>query len=340
MLRLPHPRVHRHSSAAFTLVELLVVIAIIAILIALLLPAVQAAREAARRAQCSNNLKQYGIALHNHHQVYGKFPVGNTSIDVDSNPWVYDDPEWPYLTVHLLPYMEQAAMYDLITVQPWLNSPFRANTADEWPAEVQTMSASTFQCPSDGFGGKRASVNVREGYPHQNTAVLFKTNYLGVWTGAKFSDVEYEYLNPGSPLTKAVFGGNRGTRISTITDGSSNTLAIMEYLTGTRRDLRGWFWGLGTGLAVLYAWQTPNSSAPDQLDDWTCVSYTNLPEMNLPCVPEPSGGERTAGSRSQHPGGVNALLCDGSVHFYSESVDVTLWRALGTINGGEVQPVQ
>ena len=251
----------REPLRGFTLVELLVVIAIIGILIALLLPAVQAAREAARRLQCTNHLKQYGLALLNHHDVYGRFPVGYTSEQPGSNGniWVYNDPSWPHMTVHLFPFFEQADLYDLLTVQPWLNSPVRDNTANEWPAGVQDMSISPFLCPSDGYGGKRFAISDLPGYPHPNTAKLFKSNYLPVFTGRNLGDLVYELANPsaklaaaGTPLRTAVFGTNRGARIRDINDGTSNTLIIVEYLSGTTTDMRGWFWTMQPGMSHVY----------------------------------------------------------------------------------------
>jgi len=327
------------QTSGFTLVELLVVIAIIAILIALLLPAVQAAREAARRIQCTNNLKQYGVALLNHESTYSQFPVGYSS-DQSGAPWIFNDPEWPHMTVHLFPYFEQAALYDLLTVQPWLNSPVQPGTDKEWPAKVQSMSVSPFLCPSDGFGGKRFA------HPNPNTATLFKTNYLPIFSGQNVGDVVDELENPdnklrsdGSLRRKAVFGTNRGARIRDITDGTSQTLIVVEHLTGTKFDLRGWFWGMQPGWSHVYTELTPNSSNPDISNSRDCNEATNLPDMNLPCFPDdgPSPGRnRTAGARSRHPGGVNALLCDGSVHFIIDSVSITVWRSLGTIAGGEV----
>jgi len=335
------------SSTGFTLVELLVVIAIIAILIALLLPAVQAAREAARRIQCTNNLKQYGVALHNHESTYGRFPVGYSSDQPGiGGIWIFNDPEWPHMTVHLFPFLEQQALYDLITVQPWLNSPVRANTADEWPAEVQSMALGQYLCPSDGFGGTRFAISDIPGYPHPNTADLFKSNYLPFFTGRNTGDVVFELENPdtkvlpdGTFLRKAVFGTNRGARIRDITDGTSQTLIVAEYLTGTRSDLRGWFWAMQPGMSHIFAQLTPNSSSPDISCSTLCNAITNQPEMNLPCFPDdgPSPAvNRTAGARSRHPGGVIALLCDGSAHFMTDSVEESVWHALGTIAGGEV----
>ena len=88
-------------------------------------------------------------------------------------------------------------------------------------------------------------------------------------------------------------------------------------------------------MSVIFAWVTPNSSAPDQLCGTTCYTNSNQSQMNLPCVWAADLFPRTATSRSQHPGGVNVLLCDGSVHFIGDAIDVNIWRATGTINSGD-----
>ena len=134
-----------------------------------------------------------------------------------------------------------------------------------------------------------------------------------------------------------MFDVNRGAKIRDITDGTSHTLIMVEHLTGTKDDIRGWFWTTHAGASVIFAWVTPNSSSPDRIA-W-CNANTNLPEMNLPCVVAAHIYPVTATSRSRHPGGVNVVLCDGSVHFISDSIDVNLWRAMGTIDGGEVVQV-
>jgi len=341
---------------AFTLVELLVVIAIIAILVALLLPAVQAAREAARRIQCTNNLKQFGVALHNYHSVHSTFPPGNIT-----NGGLFHPPGWPYFIVQLFPYLEQQALAEIFSVaindpstlpNPWVN-----NSADQWPDEIDTADNSVMLCPSDGYGGSHLDLDklpVPDSTYHnyENTPDLFKSNYLGVFSGAKMWDTAYwaqgSYAKntPSSEVIyqygsfngiQAVFDVNRGAKIRDITDGTSQTLIMVEYLTGTPVDLRGYFWTTQAGSSVVYAWSTPNSSSPDKLCG-QCRPETNQPDMNLPCIDEGRGDpkNRTATSRSRHPGGVNALLCDGSVHFFNESIDVSTWRAMGTINSGDV----
>ena len=323
---------------AFTLVELLVVIAIIAILVALLLPAVQAAREAARRIQCSNNLKQFGLALHNYHSTYGRFPLGTVSKD-EAGEGIFRKPEWAYLIVQLLPYMEQGTMFDLLpTGLPYPSWP---NTADVWPQGIQTASVSMLLCPSDGFGGARLDLDAL--LPsHMNTVQLFKSNYLGIFSGGDMQDVAFAsgasgLYTPGAPSHpgyQAVFDVNRGAKVRDITDGTSHTLMMVEYLTGTKEDIRGWFWTTHAGASIIFAWLTPNSSSPDRIA--YCNANTNLPEMNLPCAVGDHIYLVTATSRSQHPGGVNVVLSDGSVHFIDESIDVLRWRAMGTINSGDL----
>ena len=333
-------------SRGFTLVELLVVIAIIAILVALLLPAVQAAREAARRMQCNNNLKQFGLALHNYHSAHGRFPPGTISKD-EGGEGIFRKPEWPYLIVHLLPFLEQQGMLDLLDVNPPLTSPSRYNAANVWPQGIQTASVSTFQCPSDGYGDKRLNMDALLGYT--NTAKLFRSNYLGIFSGANMQDVAFRsgesgLYTPGSYSSqfiraygargeRALFDINLSTKIRDITDGTSYTLMMVEHLTDNA--FRGWFWTSQASASVIFAWVTPNSSSPDHLSGCD-LPGVNQPEMNLPCVEESHLYPRTATARSRHPGGVDVVLADGSAHFISDTVDVNLWRALGTIQAGEV----
>ena len=343
------------SRRGFTLVELLVVIAIIGILIALLLPAVQAAREAARRMQCTNHLKQFGLALHNYSSTHGSFPPGNIVDSVPGGPAPSRNayPEWPYFFVHLFAYLERAELADIADellgrphVLPWQD-----NSADDWPAGIQT-SETVFFCPSDGQGGIRVAAGSLPAANYAtNTVPLFKSNYLGLFTGENADDVNTEILlqsgysnslpasNPDAERLRrlqAVFGVNRGAAFKDITDGTSSTIAVVEYLTGTPMDLRGWFWTAQAGASLIFTKNTPNSSASDVLigpaGEW-CYPATNQPENNLPCV---GGGPQTASPRSRHPGGVNILLCDASVHFVTDNIDLTVWQALGTIRGEEV----
>lgn len=321
----------------FTLVELLVVIAIIGILIGLLLPAVQAAREAARRTQCQNNLHQIGIGLHNYHGVYNQFPVGTRG-----DGGAFGNPEWPYFLHGLLPYIEQAPAWNGLDslaqtskVRPW-----ESNAKTVWPRAVWGIPIPAYQCPSDGKGGAVKSCTAAFGNPDAGIE-MFTTNYLGFFPG--FNDGENYAISSNASLPaiikqrQTVFSVNRGASIAQISDGTSNTLVMAEYLTGTDKDFRGLPVTHRAGCDFLYAKQAPNSSVPDNLLNYAgfCPAdgTLNLPDQNLPCV---SGDTNTnfAGARSLHPGGAFGLLADASVQFYVNTVDLTVWQSRAWISDG------
>ena len=329
--------------AGFTLVEMLVVIAIIAMLIAMLLPAVQMAREAARRISCSNNLKQLGLALHNYHAATECFPgLGRTSQTSFS------------VQAQLLPYVEQENVRKLIDFnQPLYVGPSHSQTLNPHQRSAARMRLALFRCPADG------QADLLEDAPDE---VLAGGNYMvcsGSGTGTNY-DLRY----PTDGLFH--YGSNYGLRA--VTDGSSNTLVMSETLLGSGKRLSNYtptsaekkrlagfldgFYprsgapGLTRGGTVL---QDPDLPAlADAATDWygnrgfgwiagkpmaTSFSAYLPPNSDVPDMHAHGIGFFSA--RSNHPGGVNSLFADGSVRFVRDRIDLALWRALATRDGGE-----
>ena len=306
----------RTSSArrAFTLIELLVVIAIIAILIALLLPAVQQAREAARRAQCKNNLKQIGLAMHNYHDVHRQFPIGSMGGGGVNNGGATSGHVW---LRYILPYIDQVAIYN-----QWDEDLNYGNTANSNRPLIQTV-IPMMHCPSDPYYEAWNSV------PGYNYAVNYGRIHCNASPGNTHNGVTYE---------EGTFRYSSSTtgytcKFRDIVDGTTNTLLVAEIRSGqTDNDLRGLIWWVpATGFSTHYP---PNSQVNDQFGNW-CTPAIETIALNelMPCT---LGTPYIFTSRSQHTGGVHALLADGSTRFVSDNIDVELWRALSTRNGGEV----
>ncbi|MHB8903036.1 MAG: DUF1559 domain-containing protein [Thermoguttaceae bacterium] len=334
-------RLRRH---AFTLVELLVVIAIIGILIALLLPAVQAAREAARRAQCTNQLKQLGIALHNYHDTFQSFVPRKQGTAVNSGRLSG--------FVGILPFMEQTAMYDQIKAGDATQPPFGPSAWSGWTP--WNIAPDALQCPSANDGGMTYSVNYA------------------------FSVGDTITNNRDATTVRGLFASRIGVRMAEMSDGTSNTIAMSERLItnfglGTmtasvsiKEGTATGFTGLATNprqcMAASNGKYYANAAITKGRVGWRWtdgqiekVGFTTVLPPNAPsCIDGSDGngdGQNTImPPNSNHPGGVNALRADGSVSFISNTIDsgnlsaasVTsgpspygIWGALGSKNGGE-----
>ncbi len=337
---------------AFTLIELLVVIAIIAVLIALLLPAVQAAREAARRSQCVNNLKQIGLGVMNYESSNGCFPPGEKGCC------------WGTWCVFLLPYIEQGPLYNSWnTFGNNVPSGGAADGAFRYAGGVNTTVTSTkvkaYSCPSDPNGSvvrsgyqattfQNYAVNYGNGDQAQNAPVPVPSNptVSVAFRGAPFTDI-------GSPAVDDTgyavgFATLTVTPISGITDGLSNTLMASETLIGAQgaslNDLHGFtWWGPATSFTAAL---TPNSQYQDSMGNGGCPA-AGSGVINIPCnsgIANPNKGTDGStdpamvylGARSKHPGGVNATMCDGSVRFFKNTINIVTWQASATTQGGEV----
>ncbi len=325
-----HRQKNGARNQAFTLVELLVVIAIIGILVGLLLPAVQAAREAARRMQCGNNLKQWGLGMHNHHSTFNRFPYG--SQNARRRTYV----------VALWPYMEQNALFDRFDMtRDFFAAP---NNVPSTLTGLISAPVAYYYCPSDP--NSAGPGQFWRGDTNWRTRVNYVVSHCR-WperTVAGLSDAEATGLFRSHNTSVANNPVPGAFGFKSITDGSSNSLMMAEVLLpafdgsgGTAfRDSRGDAMNnSGDSRWAFHTTLTPNSSSPDRNDE--CGTSTNLPRQNLPCIVNTSTLRVAVAPRSRHTGGVNVVMADGSVQFVSNTIDLVAWRAVGTISGGEVE---
>jgi len=323
----------------FTLIELLVVIAIIAVLIALLVPAVQKVREAAARAQCQNNLKQLGLGLHGFHDTFKHFPIGewnDDNVDVGWGTW-------------LLPYIEQTALFNQINTtlakvpnngggNNGYNMDGPPNSWSGRSSAFQTQASSVlniFLCPSDILPNQFSNGYAKSNYCAnigQAPNNISGTHSQGFGCGGGYND--------GSETGVLFFSNNNNTAFTTkmtaITDGTSNTIGLGEVTQNNWASSTN----LGEGAQAIWVGGNPNGRGCG--DVWGMASTFRCVDTNFPI----NYGIRNGGNGwgvdrsilcfgSQHTGGANFVLMDGSVRFISEAVSPTAYAAAGTRAGGE-----
>jgi prepilin-type N-terminal cleavage/methylation domain-containing protein len=360
---------------AFTLVELLVVIAIIGVLIALLLPAVQAARESARRMQCTNHQKQLGIALQNYHDTNFTFPGLMARSQRNDGSQGCTGGKITSIHSHILPFMEQSGVYDLVqgsVFGPSSTKEWVYRTCEECPSIIEThtrdaakVAISTFRCPSDPASSTSQAHNSTNGHDDADDIVPTPTgtnNYM-FSTGSARDD-----LYDSAAQTDGIFYVDSATTFGTMTDGSSNTIVLSESIIGDgsfktegKPDsgtpyLRAAFLGrpagsagdIGSSSVTGSGYSVDVASLAESSSDFTGLRGANwisgrmtTTGFNLFLTPNPWHSDLdgwTLGyyaARSFHVGGVNATSGDGSVRFFSNTVAPSVWRSLGSADGGE-----
>ena len=313
----------------FTLIELLVVISVIGVLIGLLMPAVQAAREAARRSQCINNLRQIGLALNNYHDTLGAFPSGYVAskrfVDAETDT----APGWSWAAM-ILPQLEQSPLYASINVSLPVQAPAN-NTAAQTILRV-------YLCPSDM--PPPATFPVTDGLGN-TVAIVAPTSYAGS-TGSDAADVALGLNNDGTG--NGLFARNSAVKIAAITDGTSNTVMVLERAWACSE---GTWTGAISGGVILRGPRNPCPGAAATTYLAPCLVLAHCHMIN-------SNSDYDSGlddPSSFHPGGVNTLFVDGSVRFLKTipsdagvnpdgSTRYTptslIFQALGTRDGGEI----
>jgi prepilin-type N-terminal cleavage/methylation domain-containing protein/prepilin-type processing-associated H-X9-DG protein len=310
----------RRVIRGFTLIELLVAIAIIGVLVALLLPAVQAARESARRTQCTNHLKQFVLAAHNYADSTGAFPPATTNRRISTH-------------AYLLPFMEQANLYEKID--------FTTNYDSAANATARAGKVPVFNCPSD------PQTSMPAGWAGTSYRVNQGSGILNGLPPTDSSDPNF-----GMPEPNGVFMKDKAVTLASITDGLSNTAAFSEHCKGDFNN------GASTPNDTFKPGTYP-ANADEAIQQCEAVNVNDLSKQGVSDVGAPwlqgyhsttiyfhvnvpksrscmfPPGRIATTANSQHPGGVNVALCDGSVRMVTQTIGLDVWRALGSRGEGE-----
>jgi prepilin-type N-terminal cleavage/methylation domain-containing protein/prepilin-type processing-associated H-X9-DG protein len=308
----------------FTLVELLVVIAIIGILIALLLPAVQAAREAARRMECTNNLKQLGLAMHNYHDTFRRLPFGSGGKSGTATYAIAGT--WPAM---ILPFMEQKPLYDQFNFKLPMD-----DAANKLAVETVVVE---FICPSDPAGSEPILIGRATG--NNNPAKAMGLWYVGsmgpthmgsCWACPDSNPAATNWCCQGYDFGSTASGSIAAGTFAGMFGRYPKSLRFADIPDGLSRTLM-----LGETLPAHCPWNS--AYAPN-----FPVTSTNIPLNTMEQTTDVATADyyRTCGFKSRHPGGANFGLGDGSCHFIAETIDFQVFNALGTRDGGETAQIE
>jgi prepilin-type N-terminal cleavage/methylation domain-containing protein/prepilin-type processing-associated H-X9-DG protein len=330
-VREPLARTPSASDRGFTLIELLVVVTIIAVLVGLLLPAVQSVRESARRTACANNFKQLGLALQNYLNTVGALPIGRTGLYYTYAGTL--NPNRRTWATSILNYIEQVSNSNSFN--------FSLSFYDTQNSTSVLTQVAGFLCPSD-------TPSLQE---PESAVPRIKSSFAANWGNTHYfqSEPGRGILGPNpfsgpmgtASFTGAPFSGNTCMSSTSFSDGTSNTVLVGETIIGQNRptdgnptaaaDHRGDIYNDDANASMFMTYTTPNSTIPDQMGSTIYCGYGY--EDNPPCNAEAPWFNA---SRSRHPNGVHALFGDGSTRLINDSINVSVWRALGSPRGGEV----